>query len=357
MSDSTTVSRWPAMALAVMCTGVTGWLLMAEVVRGDVPLQVTHVLNGAAIVLLIAAGHYTLKFWAGGRYVVAPLTALGGVAAAVLVVGIGLARIAEGHAVRASIAQDRADQRKDLRDARDELARIGTGRTAGEIAADLAPVLATVGRTNCLDWTPNAAVRAACKRKGELDAELARAQRRETLETIVRQGAGAAIHTDGTRATARMLARWTGWTEAHLADIIGDVMTVTPVLTVELFTALFWVVALSPSRRSRHRDQSPVGLVPQVPPASRASNDGPVGPTGPEPASSASRQWSKAEAHADWRDLMARGETITQRDLAERWSRPKQTVSTWLTEWGATRKRVGRQTAVGRAGPARHAVN
>lgn len=44
--------------------------------------------------------------------------------------------------------------------------------------------------------------------------------------------------------------------------------------------------------------------------------------------------WVKGDALSDLLDLLASGRTVpSQQHLADRWDRPKQTVSRWLREW------------------------
>ena len=85
-------------------------------------------------------------------------------------------------------------------------------------------------------------------------------------------------------------------------------------------------------------------MPPVTPPKKPATPDGPT-PTAPTP-------FTREQAEADLVTLLALGQSVpSQRTLAQRWHRPKQTVSDWLRTWESAglipkRRSIGRAKAL-----------
>ncbi len=371
MSTPTTQTGGPAMALAVFFAGVTAYVLFADVIAGG-RVTVNHVLTLAALVAALAASHYAWPQLRAGAVVSSGLLCGLAIVSTGYVLVSSTARNAEQQQAKVAGALkaggDRRRAEAAYRSAADELAGLKGVRSTSAVKAalDAAPIDGGVFlRTKqCTDVTRAASLE-ACRPVLELRKEMADAIRKAELEHKVDAAKealdrlGPAPEANGGYAhAAKVLAVLPGVTAA--ADVIEAQLTLAmpPVVTglVELATIVFWHLALAQRENLRSqiatssRKPSPA---PQIEPvaADRPGADRSERPRRRPPGGLSRRSGglSKIEAHADLCTLLALGRSIpAQRELADRWHRPKQTVSDWLSDWERsgvipTRRKVGRE--------------
>lgn len=326
MDTHTTIRSWPSIVAGLACAFATGAVLLEDVWRGA-QLTTTHGLSVLAITVTIAAGHWawqdlvSKRFLSGLALLVLALTGT-----AYIVVASG-ARNAEHAVTRTSQIEgrnaDRASAAGDVKRARAEHA----------LAKD-------EERKECVKMGTQCA-----KRQRAVDAAwahvLAQEHRRASLGPVE-------LVNGGWAHAAKVLAAIPGMTMKP-ADIEGQLVLLMPfvlVILAEMGTILFISRGLGtypPSPNSPVRSDSP------------APN--PVSPTVRLPtytetirtikAERTDGRTAKEEAHADLLTQIGLGKAFSQDELAERWNRPKQTISDWMREWDRaglipTRRTVGR---------------
>jgi len=132
-------------------------------------------------------------------------------------------------------------------------------------------------------------------------------------------------------------------------------MPYAPVLVIELAGLGFALLAFGhgkraprPDNRAHYLPDSPKALPGRSGARGRLPagvSRAPTSNTGPSGGQSVTRE----QAEADLITLLALGQSVpSQRTLAERWHRPKQTVSDWLREWERdglipARRQIGRE--------------
>ena len=116
MSTSTTIRSWPSLSIGGFFAGITGWVLLADVVSGASPLTPAHMMSVGAIVAAIASGHAAWPQIRRGAVVPALLLCVLFAASTVYVVIASAARNAETSATKsAKIADNNAARARELR--------------------------------------------------------------------------------------------------------------------------------------------------------------------------------------------------------------------------------------------------
>lgn len=326
MDTHTTIRSWPSIIAGLACAFATGAVLLEDVWRGA-QLTTTHGLSVLAITVTIAAGHWAWQDLASRRLLSGlALLVLALTGTAYIVVASG-ARNAEHAVTRTSQIQsrnaDRASATADIRRARDYHTQAKSEETK-----------------ECTKIGPQCE-----KRKRAVDAAwthvLSQEHRRATLGPVETVNGGWAH-------AARVLAAIPG-VKVKPEAIEGQLVLLMPfvlVILAEMGTILFIARGLGtypPSGSSPVRIDGPVPS-PDSPAVRLPSYSDTIRAIKAERTDG---RTAKEDAHADLMTQIGLGRTFSQDELAERWDRPKQTVSDWCREWEAaglipTRRTVGR---------------
>lgn len=331
MDTHTTIRSWGSILLGIACASATAAVLLEDVWRGA-QITTTHGLSVLAIMVTIAAGHLACKDLGQWRLLSGlPLLVLAIAGTAYIVVASG-ARNAE-HAVTRS-------------------AQI-MGRNADRLA-----VAGDVKRARADHAVAKAEEAKECVKIGQQCAKRQRAVDAAWAHVLAQEHRRAAMGpvetvNGGWAHAARVLAAVPG-IKMQPADIEGQLVLLMPfvlVILAEMGTILFISRGLGtypPTTPDRGGQMS--GL-----------SDSPV-PDRPSPtvrlptytetirtikAERTDGRTAKEEAHADLLTQIGLGKAFSQDELAERWNRPKQTISDWMREWDRaglipTRRTVGR---------------
>jgi len=376
-SPTTTVRSWPALALAVFFAVVTGWTLLDDVIAGRSPFTVAHLSSIAALVAALGALHYAIPAIRSGAIVAGLLLALSGVTALGYVVIASGMRNDQLVGDKAASAEHVNAQRESLLKMRREAEYILAACPAGAPKSDLGrrcglrEVMAAecrTGKGTKCDGT-SYSVRTYEAAIDGYNAKLAR------LGPEVNPRAGY----ERSAAFLAALPYVTAPPEA-IAAALERLMPRAPVIVIELAGLAFALFAFGHRRGPKVRSngsaaapagrseasEADMGIPMSDRPAKRTETrtqaqrpDGPKvrkqatgrsgstgqrrGPSGGQSAT------TREQAEADLLTLLALGQSVpSQRTLAERWDRPKQTVSDWLTTWEAdglipSRRQVGRE--------------
>lgn len=408
----TTIRSWPALGLGLFTAFVTGRVLLDDCLAGA-PFTTAHLVSISALVSAIGAGH--LSWQAIRQRAILPGLVLAAVAAGAtgyIVVSAGM-RNAETTTAKAEAASKAGDDRRaaaaEWRRLSDEFAGLPAARdTIGVRAAMDAvvgkgegkvPVRVFTATAQCTDITRPASAE-ACRPLLDLRVEMATAIRRADLEPKV------AAARSRLEAMKPVVSPATGYAKAAavLASVpyvsadaesiqrrLDTLMPFAGVVIGELATIGFLAFGLGHSRSSRAPATPIAGdpgsmagrppaqsvrggrsenlgnshiIVPDRPAAGTIAGpsengrksaimapDRPVPRTKPAGPSGKSRE----EAEADLLTMLALGLSVpSQRTLADRWGRPKQTVSDWLKDWERSgtipaRQQVGREKAIAAA--------
>jgi hypothetical protein len=402
----TPVRRWPAMGLGVLFASVTAAILLEDVIAGAPP-TVDHAVAISGVVAAIAAGHYAWPAIRRGAILPGLILCVVAVAAtAYVVVSAGArnaTRAASAGLAAAHASGARAEAERAWRRLSDERGRLGTPRTTQAVRAAMdavvgpgegqVPVRVFRATRECTDITREGSA-AGCRPLLTLRMEMAAAIRLAEIEPQVSaararlealpdrpapatgwSAAGAVLAAipgvsappDAIAARLALLMPWAGVVIGELAAIaflslaFGSSGGRTEGRTVRRSGT--WRETMSVSRETtRHARRSGSD-------AGNRGSDGPAGRSGADEVASHARDVvrdagrgvagrtvgvgpDKAACLAALVTDLALGRTVpSQRALAERWGRPKQTVSDWLGEWEASglippRRTVGRAKAL-----------
>lgn len=386
-TTTTTIRSWPAVAFGAFTAYVTGRVLLDDWL-GGAPFTTAHLVSISALVSAIGAGHLAVQ--AFRQRALLPALVLGAVAIGAtlyIVVSAGM-RNAETTTAKAEAASKAGDDRRaaaaEWRRLADELAGLPAARdTIGVRAAMDAvvgkgdgkvPVRVFTATAQCTDITRPASAE-ACRPLLDLRVEMATAIRRADLEPKV-AAARARLEAmkpvvgpaTGYAKAARVLASLScafgcplASGEAMIARAgsiqsrLDELMPFAGVVIGELATIGFLAFGFGhgPAARRQHRpgpsgicDQTPVKVWSTPLPDRPEARNKPAGPSGGQSGK------SREEAEADLLTMLALGQSVpSQRTLADRWGRPKQTVSDWLGDWERSgtipaRRQVGREKAI-----------
>ncbi len=115
MSSNTTIRSWPSLAIGGFFAGITGWVLLADVIAGA-PLTPAHAMSAGAVLAAIASGHYAWPQFRKGAVMPAFLLSILFVAATSYVVVSSAARNAETGATKsARIAETNVARDRELK--------------------------------------------------------------------------------------------------------------------------------------------------------------------------------------------------------------------------------------------------
>ncbi len=361
-----TPSRAAAMLLWLFFTSVTAYTLLRDVLHGAEPVTTSHVLAVAALVAALAAGHYAWPELRRARIVTGLALGLVFCAATAYVVVSAASRNAETAATKsARIADSNAARAREER----QLALALDMHKAAVARLDAECVRGKASKAQCDGIRATIAVYAAA-----IDGHNARLDR-----------LGPALPVNGGYAHAgRFLVALFGPSvahsqpgltaekaAAHIEQRLAETMPTLVVLISELASIAFGIMAFrvapsvahqQPARAApsaiTEREQPftpeeledlkrlvrpPVGSLPCASvahPQPRREPDNK--PEFPDRSPRFSRRMrsghpkahSRAQAEADLVTMLALGQSVpSQESLAQRWSRPKQTVSDWLAKW------------------------
>lgn len=378
--------------LALACGAFLAYVT-ARVIVGEAAswasLSTGQLVSLSALVAAIVAGILYGRAFSDGAWTAGTILLVVSLAATGYVVvngAMGNAARSAGQVDAARSAREaRDDARATLRRLSDDLDRVKGAPTTQAVRAAMdavvgdgpgkVPFRVFSGTTQCTDITLPASQK-ACQPLLDLRVQMADAIRKATLEPQV---AAARAKLDAHRAvsdpsvgyaTAGRAIAWISCA-AGCADVearakaieaaLPDVLAALAVLIAELGT-------IGCLRYAFHAPQRPAGnggnfpltreAVPAPVQARAEAVEAPAvvahsaitdtvrADAGKKPSGG---QHTKDEALADLLTMLALGQSVpSQRTLAERWGRPKQTVSDWLREWEGdglipARRQVGRE--------------
>lgn len=331
-----------SMAIACLCGLVTSYVLLEDVIRGYAPVSTSHVMSGLALILAVAAGHWCWPEARHGRLVNAAL---------LFVLALG----ATGYVLAASTARN-AD------------VAIAKGRAVDGRNAERATARSNAAQAEA-DWQKaKADADAECKKVGPQCTKKRDHVQKADSHRLLKQAAVANLGPDevpnaGWLHVARVLSALPGVTAGPDAIAQRLDLLLPALLTViaELGLMTFTRVSLE-ARTERHRTPdrpAPKAITERAEPltleelddlrriycpAGRSETPGQSGPDRPAGGQRVTRE----AAEQDLVTLLALGQSVpSQLVLAQRWNRPKQTVSDWLRHWERSglipaRKAVGR---------------
>lgn len=324
MKDTTTHRRWGAIALGVITTAGAGAVLTADAVKTGPTID--HALAIVALVVTIAAGHLAvteIRDWRPLRAAGLGLVFAGGVTfTLVSTAGRAIETQATAASTAVEINKARADKVADLDRARQRFEQ------ANQMAEREMTGQKCLQR--CQDWKLRATEVEAKVRILEVQLAGLGAERPVNAKLI---------------GFARLVALVSGRDEASvLATLVVAWPYVLPLL-IEFGAIVFWSIGLGrPSKTAR----TVRAITEREEPITETEIDDLkkiVRPSG----NGGNKQQIALD---DLLRMLDRGDTIpSQKALAERWNRPKQTVSDWLKEWEGDglipkRRTVGRSKAL-----------
>lgn len=315
--------RWPAMALWLFFTAVTAYTLLRDVLHGAEPITTSHVLAVAALVAALAAGHYAWPELRRARIVTGLALGLVFCAATAYVVVSAASRNAETAATKsARIADSNAARAREER----QLALALDMHKAATTRLDAECVRGKASKSQCDGIRATIAVYAAA-----IDGHNARLDR-----------LGPALPVNGGYAHAgRFIAALPGITAspAHIEQRLAETLPVLVVLIAELASIAFGLMAFRTSNRTPRaiteraepfttEELDDLKRLVRPPVQSREADK----KADTKPAGGA--RITREQAEADLVTMLAMAQTVpSQESLAQRWNRPKQTVSDWLRAW------------------------
>lgn len=354
MPTHTPVRSWPATAMGALCAIVTARILLDDVAHGA-PFGTGHLASLTSLAVAVAAGHMAWPAVRSGAAVSGLLLGL------VFVVATGITVLGAG-----------------MRNAATEGARSATAGQSGTVRAETERMRreALYILEACPAGTPRDWPGIRCGLRAARDAECATGKGRAcdgksyTVTTYeaaidsydrrlakVRPEPGPSegyAHAGRVLAALPLVAARPDAIAARLEMVLPFAATAV----AELATIAFLGFGLSGAHdQARTMPDRPahVRTGPQAPRRTAAPARPPAAPS----AGPSDRPGAKARdaALADLLTMLAMGQSApSQRALAERWSRPKQTVSDWLRSWEAdgtipVRRARGREKAVPAAIP------
>jgi hypothetical protein len=371
-TPNTTVRSWPALALGAFFAAVTGYVLFADVI-GGARVNTGHVLSLAAIVAAIASGHMAWPALRRGQIIPGILLGVLFVAATFYVVVASGARNAETADTKAAIIAANNDART-----RETKLLTQAEAMLGEAQRNMARECASGKGKRC------DGIRATIN---VYDAAI-----RGHKATLKDLGPALAVNGGYAHAAEILVALGAATDAKALAERLALVLPFIVVMIAEVGTIAFLHVGFGHGPASR--TNAPVGT--GQPKAHAKSPDRPAAPqpsatgTGPsattgqkggqsgaptrtigrsgtsgrsgvhapaaggQPKAHEKRpEFTREQAEADLVTMLALGQSVpSQRTLADRWGRPKQTVSDWLKGWEASgtipaRRQHGREKMVG----------
>lgn len=357
MTTHTTVRSWPAMALGLFFASVTARVLLDDVVAGQ-PFTIVHLGSIAALVAALGAGHYVWPALRQGALVSGLILLLVAVGATGYIVVASGARNAERSGDKAAAAAEIARQRASLLKMRAEAAFLladcpaGTAKALAGVKCGLREAMTAEcrsGKGARCDGT-SYSVRTYEAALDGYDAKLAR------LAPTAGPAAGYA-HAAQVLAAVPFVTAGAAAIQAQLELL----MPFASVIIGELGTLGFLYLGLGhrPGARRTVRTEGP-GAAPAgrsgrgtKARSEKAESFRPLSDQGRGRSGRTVRQGrEKAACLAELVTGLALGQSVpSQRTLADRWQRPKQTVSDWLGEWEAAglippRRTVGREKAL-----------
>lgn len=337
MHTLTTVRSWPAMATALSLAAATVRLLIDDWWSGAVPFGASHIAAIAAFVAALAAWHYAWPAAKSGAVASGAILGVVALAASAYIVVSGGMRNAETAGGKAAAAAHQVSQRASLLQMRAEATYMLADCPAAAVKADRG--------VRC---GLRAAMTAECASgKGKQCDGKAYSVRTyeaaiEGYDTKLARLGPVAEPNAGYLRAARALAALPFVTVPAdaLAPRLADVMPFLAVLVSEICVIGLLMYAVNGPGPTRQPDRSAEVMPPTVRPGPSERRTVRRGPSG------------KEACLAELVTMLALGQSVpSQRTLAEKWNRPKQTISDWLREWERAglippRRTVGREKAL-----------